>query len=69
MKLDYLLTPEHRRQGLHLEDDEDRVYLYTELEGIRIWPWTVRLPEILAEADRWLKSDRQQKADWRVLLK
>lgn len=66
MNLDHLLKPEHRRQGLHLEDDEDFVYLIKDDEGIGIYrAWTEK-KEILGDADRYLAATELQRAQWRI---
>lgn len=64
MKIDDLLKPEHRAAGLHLEDDEDFVYLTCGDEGLAIWRSHVKIEAILKEADRFIHATPLQKSQW-----
>jgi hypothetical protein len=62
MKLDHLLGLYSFK--MHLEDDEDFVYLYTDTDGIAIWRHGVSLEEILRTADRWIHANYLEKQQW-----
>jgi len=55
MNLDHLLKPEHRQAGLHLEDDEDFIYMTQYHYGLAIWRSNIDIEIILEEADRYLR--------------
>jgi hypothetical protein len=57
LAVDYQLKPEHRAAGLHLEDDEDLIYLTLGDEGIGIFRPRVTRSEILETADRYINAD------------
>ncbi len=69
MKLDDLLKPEHRAHGLHLEDDEDFVYLSIGNEGIGIFRSKVTRDEILDTADRYISASTVGKSCWSWRMK
>ncbi len=64
MNLDHLLKKEHRSQGLHLEDDEDFVYLCCNDEGLAIWRNNIKIETILKEANRFINATPLQKSQW-----
>jgi len=66
MNLDYQLKPEHRAAGLHLEDDEDFVYLTLGDEGIGIFRLRDTLNEILETADRYINAAPGSRILWRM---
>jgi len=66
MNLDYQLKPEHRKAGLHLEDDEDFIYLTINDEGIGIFRLGDTLSEILETADRYISAAPGRKILWRM---
>ena len=66
MNLDYQLKPEHRAAGLHLEDDEDLIYLTINDEGIEIFRPRVTRSEILELADRYISASKGSRLIWRM---
>ena len=66
MNLDYQLKPEHRKAGLHLEDDEDFVYLTINDEGIGIFRPRVTRSEILETADRYISASKGSRLIWMI---
>jgi hypothetical protein len=64
MNLDYQLKPEHREAGLHLEDDEDFIYLTINDEGIAIFRPRVTRSEILETADRYIRASKGSRLIW-----
>jgi hypothetical protein len=69
MNLDHQLKPVHRCAGLHLEDDEDFVYLFDGSEGIGVWRSNIPLEEVLATADLWISADNNQRQRWSVKVR
>ncbi len=66
LAVDYQLKPEHRAAGLHLEDDEDFIYLTLNDEGIGIFRPRVTRNEILETADRYINADPGSRILWRM---
>ena len=66
MNLDHLLKPEHLSAGMHLEDDEDWVYLSQGDEGIQLFRPRVTLGQILNTADRYISAAPSSKMSWRM---
>ncbi len=54
MNLDYILKPEQRSAGLHLEEDEDFVYLTRDNKRLVVWHNSVTLEKLLATADQYI---------------
>lgn len=66
MNLDNKLKAEHRQTGLHLEDDEDFVYLTFGDEGIEIFRRGVSHSKILETADRYVRASESSRILWKM---
>ena len=66
MNLDHLLKPEHLSAGMHLEDDEDLIYLTQGDEGIGLFRSRVARNEILDTADRYISASSTGRSSWRM---
>ncbi len=64
MNLDHLLSSAHRNQGLHMETDDDFIYLYTYSEGIGVYRSRTAITEIIKDADRYLAASKLQREFW-----
>jgi hypothetical protein len=69
MNLDHLLKTRHLQNDLHLEDNEDMVWLKKGRDTLAIWTKITMLQPMLEEADRFLECSIEEKAAWGVKVR
>jgi hypothetical protein len=69
MNLDHLLKTRHLQNDLHLEDNEDMVWLKKGRDTLAIWTKQTMLQPMLEEADKYLALDQDEKAAWGVKVR